>query len=57
MRTIAAVTGFAGIREPTPAIVVERYDADHFTVYHPPVVERVVADQIEFLSTHLAPKA
>jgi pimeloyl-ACP methyl ester carboxylesterase len=37
--------------------VVEHYDADHFTVYHPPVVERVVAEQIEFLSTHLAPKA
>ena len=25
------------------------YDADHFEVYHPPIVETVVADQIRFL--------
>jgi pimeloyl-ACP methyl ester carboxylesterase len=25
------------------------YDADHFEVYHPPIVARVVADQIRFL--------
>lgn len=28
-------------------------DADHFTVYHPPVVEKVVADQLGFLAVHL----
>ncbi|MGK8558009.1 alpha/beta hydrolase [Nocardia gipuzkoensis] len=38
-----------------PEAVVEHYDADHFTVYHPPHVERIVADQITFLRTHLRP--
>ncbi|MDA0563306.1 alpha/beta fold hydrolase [Streptomonospora sp. S1-112] len=33
--------------------VLKHYDADHFTVYHPPAVERIVADQVEFLTTHL----
>ncbi|GAA2429226.1 alpha/beta fold hydrolase [Actinomadura vinacea] len=36
-----------------PRGVLKHYDADHFTVYHPPMVERLVADQIEFLTTHL----
>ncbi len=36
-----------------PRGVLKHYDADHFTVYHPPLVERLVADQIEFLTTHL----
>jgi fermentation-respiration switch protein FrsA (DUF1100 family) len=36
-----------------PRGVLKRYDADHFTVYHPPLVEKIVADQIEFLTTHL----
>ena len=36
-----------------PAAVVERYDADHFTIYHSPVVEKVLADEIGFLTTHL----
>ncbi|WP_330234009.1 alpha/beta fold hydrolase [Nocardia sp. NBC_00508] len=40
-----------------PQAVLEHYDADHFTVYHPPIVEHVVADQIAFLTEHLAPKA
>jgi pimeloyl-ACP methyl ester carboxylesterase len=31
------------------------YPADHFSVYHPPQVERVIADQVSFLSAHLAP--
>lgn len=38
-----------------PRAVFKHYDADHFTVYHPPVVEHVVADQIDFLRTHLTP--
>ena len=37
-----------------PGAVLKSYDADHFTVYHPPAVEHLVADQIEFLTTHLA---
>ncbi|XVQ13779.1 alpha/beta hydrolase [Spirillospora sp. CA-255316] len=36
-----------------PRGVLKHYDADHFTVYHPPLVERIVADQIDFLTTHL----
>ncbi|MEV6323957.1 alpha/beta fold hydrolase [Nocardia sp. NPDC051787] len=40
-----------------PGAVLEHYDADHFTVYHPPIVERIVADQIAFLRTHLRPSA
>ncbi|BDT93029.1 alpha/beta hydrolase [Nocardia sputorum] len=40
-----------------PRAIVEHYDADHFTVYHPPIVQRVVADQIDFLTEHLAPTA
>ena len=32
-----------------------RYPTDHFQVYHPPFVERIVADQIAFLTEHLDP--
>ena len=28
-------------------------DADHFEVYHPPLVDRLIAEQVEFLRTHL----
>ncbi|MFC9690052.1 alpha/beta hydrolase [Kribbella sp. NPDC056951] len=38
-----------------PRAELKHYDADHFTVYHPPVVEQVVADQIAFLTRHLRP--
>ncbi|MFD0361997.1 alpha/beta hydrolase [Nocardia sp. GCM10030253] len=38
-----------------PHAIVEHYDADHFTVYHPPIAQRVVADQVDFLTEHLAP--
>ena len=33
-----------------------RYPTDHFQVYHPPFVERIVADQIAFLTEHLDPE-
>ncbi|MGW5453954.1 hypothetical protein [Nocardia sp. NPDC003979] len=36
-----------------PRATLNHYDADHFTVYHPPVVEKILADQIDFLTTHL----
>ncbi|MFQ6228686.1 hypothetical protein [Nocardia sp. NPDC002869] len=36
-----------------PQAVLTTYDADHFTVYHPPVVEQIAADQIAFLTAHL----
>ena len=31
------------------------YPTDHFEVYHPPFVERIVADQVAFLVKHLRP--
>ncbi|WP_201295271.1 MULTISPECIES: alpha/beta hydrolase [Nocardia] len=46
----------AKVAATAPRAVVEHYDADHFTVYHPPIVERVVADQLDFLTTHLESK-
>jgi alpha/beta superfamily hydrolase len=33
-----------------------RYPTDHFEVYHPPFVDRIVADQIAFLTEHLDPE-
>ncbi len=32
---------------------VRRYDAQHFEIYVPPVFDRAVADQVEFLTRHL----
>lgn len=43
----------AAVAEDAPRAVLKHYDADHFTVYHPPVVEKVVADQLDFLAVHL----
>jgi pimeloyl-ACP methyl ester carboxylesterase len=36
-----------------PRGVVRHYDSDHFAIYHPPLVERVLADQTAFLKEHL----
>ncbi|MGW7535118.1 alpha/beta hydrolase [Amycolatopsis sp. NPDC054798] len=44
----------AAVADDAPRAVLKHYDADHFTVYHPPVVEKVVADQLDFLTAHLA---
>ncbi|WP_020497673.1 alpha/beta hydrolase [Sciscionella marina] len=41
------------VADSAPRAVLERFPADHFTVYHPPVVEQVVTEQIAFLGTHL----
>mgnify|MGYP001575139996 CR=1 FL=1 len=38
-----------------PRGVAIHYPTDHFEVYHPPFVERIVADQIAFLTRHLDP--
>ena len=38
-----------------PRGVAIRYPTDHFQVYHPPFVDRIVADQIAFFSDHLDP--
>ncbi|MGC4938965.1 alpha/beta hydrolase [Kribbella sp. DT2] len=45
----------AKVADAAPHAVLKQYDADHFTVYHPPVVEQVVADQLSFLTAHLKP--
>lgn len=39
-----------------PRGVARHYPADHFDVYHPPLVGRIVADQIAFLAEHLLPR-
>jgi len=36
-----------------PRGLARHYPADHFEVYHPPLAERIVADQIAFLREHL----
>ncbi|WP_158684446.1 hypothetical protein [Amycolatopsis orientalis] len=36
-----------------PRAVPKHRGADHFPVYHPTVVEKVVADQLGFLAVHL----
>ncbi len=36
-----------------PRGIARHYDSDHFEIYHPPLVERVLADQTAFLREHL----
>ena len=36
-----------------PRGVLKRYPSDHFQIYHPPLVDTVLADQICFLREHL----
>jgi fermentation-respiration switch protein FrsA (DUF1100 family) len=36
-----------------PRGVARRYDSDHFAIYHPPLLPRVLADQTAFLQEHL----
>lgn len=40
-----------------PRGVARHYDSDHFAIYHPPLVERVLADQTAFLTEHLDVRA
>ena len=35
----------------------KHYDSDHFDVYHPPLVDQVLADQTAFLQEHLDVRA
>src|SRR4029450_13639245 len=41
------------VAEQAPRGKAIRYPTDHFEVYHPPFVERIVADQVAFLTEHL----
>ena len=36
-----------------PNGIARHYDSDHFAIYHPPLVNRVLADQTAFLQEHL----
>ncbi|MEV0056845.1 alpha/beta fold hydrolase [Saccharopolyspora shandongensis] len=46
----------AKVAATAPRAVLKHYDADHFTIYHPPAVGQAVADQITFLTEHLKPE-
>jgi pimeloyl-ACP methyl ester carboxylesterase len=43
----------ADIARQVPRGEARHYDADHFDVYHPPMLNRLLADQTDFLRTHL----
>ena len=45
----------ARVAHVAPRGIAIHYPTDHFEVYHPPFVERIVADQIAFLLRHLDP--
>ncbi|MFV8050359.1 alpha/beta hydrolase [Mycobacterium sp. 48b] len=40
-----------------PLGVARHYDSDHFAIYHPPLVDRVLADQTAFMAQHLDVRA
>ncbi|MCX7366816.1 MAG: alpha/beta fold hydrolase [Alphaproteobacteria bacterium] len=46
----------ARVARDAPRGVARHYPADHFDVYHSPLVGRIVADQIAFLAEHLLPR-
>jgi alpha/beta superfamily hydrolase len=59
---LVCVSDNEGLMDPAVAITAARrapkgeairYSADHFQVYHSPLFERIVADQIAFFSRHL----
>lgn len=41
------------VADTAPRGVLRRYRSDHFEIYHPPLLEAVLADQISFLREHL----
>lgn len=45
----------ARVARAAPRGTAIHYPTDHFEVYHPPFVERIVADQIAFLVRYLDP--
>ena len=36
-----------------PRGIVRHYDGDHFQIYHPPLLDRLLNDQTHFLREHL----
>ena len=47
----------AGWHSTAPRGVARHYDSDHFAIYHPPLVDQVLADQTAFLQEHLDVRA
>ena len=47
----------ARVAHQAPLGVARHYESDHFDVYHPPLVSRVLADQTAFLKEHLDVRA
>lgn len=47
----------AQVARQAPRGVGRHYDSDHFEIYHPPLVDTVLADQIAFLTEHLDVRA
>ena len=41
------------VADRAPRGVARHYDSDHFEIYHPPLVDTVLADQTSFLREHL----
>ncbi|MCV7255726.1 alpha/beta hydrolase [Mycobacterium hackensackense] len=41
------------VAQRAPNGIARHYDSDHFAIYHPPLVDRVLADQTAFLKEHL----
>jgi fermentation-respiration switch protein FrsA (DUF1100 family) len=41
------------VADRAPRGIARHYDSDHFAIYHPPLIDRVLADQTAFLREHL----
>jgi len=41
------------VAELAPRGIARHYESDHFAIYHPPLVRRVLDDQVAFLTEHL----
>jgi pimeloyl-ACP methyl ester carboxylesterase len=45
----------ARVAERAPRGQAIHYDADHWTIYHPPQVDQLISDQLAFLRRHMPP--
>lgn len=41
------------VAQRAPRGIARHYESDHFAIYHPPLVQRVLDDQVAFLKEHL----
>lgn len=41
------------VAEQAPRGLAKHYESDHFAIYHPPLLPRVLHDQVAFLTKHL----